>query len=68
MRPAALPREPDIPRYYRIASVARRLDHSRQSVYSAVKRGELRAVKIFGSLRVSEADVLTYLEKCRGRR
>jgi hypothetical protein len=36
-----------VPRHYRISTVAKMLDISRQSVHAAVVRGDLPAVKIF---------------------
>ena len=58
--------EPAIPRHFRVSTVARALDHSRQSVYLAIKRGDLKAVRIFGSLRVREDDLLRYLGERQG--
>ena len=57
-----------VPRYWRPAALARQLGFSRQAIYSAIKRGELPAVTIFGALRIRESDVLSYLVRVEGRR
>jgi excisionase family DNA binding protein len=66
--PEAAETETAVPRYWRPSRLAQRLDMGRQGIYSLIKRGDLPAVRIGGSLRVREDDVLAYLEKCGGRR
>ncbi len=75
--PVAFPFDPDptevrppdsqVPRYWRPRVLARHLGLSRQTVYTLIRRGDLYAITIAGALRVPEASVLAYIERCSRR-
>ena len=52
-----------LPRYYKPATIARQFDFSKQAIYKRIRNGELPAVRICGSLRVKESDVLAWLDR-----
>lgn len=56
------------PRYLRVKDVAKRFAVSPSTVYRAIEAGELSAVKIGGSLRVSEAVVRAFEETATSAR
>lgn len=62
------PSLPAVSRFWKPSALAAQLGFSRQAIYAAIKAGHLPAVRIFGAIRIREADVLAYLSKCEGRR
>lgn len=60
----AVPSASAVPLLHRPRHLGQRLSLSRQSIYNLIKRGELQAYEVGGSLRVPEASVLSYLARC----
>lgn len=50
---------------YDVRDVAEHLGVSRQTVTNYILRGELRAWRLGGKFKVTEADLRAYLERCR---
>jgi excisionase family DNA binding protein len=49
--------------FYSPASLASRLSLDRKTIYRAIDRGELRAIKIGAALRIDPDDVNDWLER-----
>lgn len=49
--------------FYSPSQLARQLSLDRKTIYRAIERGDLRAVRIGASLRVSEDDFQNWIER-----
>lgn len=49
--------------YYTVATLKARWKVSLSQVYTLIRRGDLRAVRIGGAIRIRECDVLAYEER-----
>jgi len=52
----------ELPSVYTVSEVAKILKVSEKTVYREVKEGNLKAVKVRGSIRVSESYLKDYME------
>ena len=51
------------PKTYRVKAVADRLDVHTATIYRLVKSGELRSIRVRGSIRIPAAALAAYLEQ-----
>jgi hypothetical protein len=58
------PRRTKVPQLWGVRALASRWNAPRESLYRAIKRGDLPAVRILGTLKVTEDDALSYLARC----
>ena len=59
--------ETAVPRLWRPRDLALRLGISRAMIYKLVKSGEMKALHLANSVRITEESVLEYLKRCQQR-